>query len=247
MDESFPGDTLDTDVWFPYYLPHWSSRAASAATYSVRSGELSLVIPASQPQWCEGVHDSPLRVSGIQTGSFSGPVGSPVGQQPFREGLTVQEAQPTMWGYTPLYGRISIRMRGIVTGRSMFAFWLSGIEDTPERSGEICVAEIFGSAVGDGYAEVGMGLHSFRDPALTEEWSTERLRLDVAAFHTYGVDWLPESLAFTVDGEVVRRVAQSPDYPMQLMLGVFDFPDKVTDDASAVPEMIVSHVHGEPL
>jgi hypothetical protein len=35
LDERFPGDALDLDVWFPYYLPHWSSRAESAASYSV--------------------------------------------------------------------------------------------------------------------------------------------------------------------------------------------------------------------
>ncbi len=247
MDEGFPDQALDTEVWFPYYLPHWSSRAASAATYTVGGGELRLTIPADQALWCEGVHDGPLRVSCVQTGSFAGPVGDSVGQQPFRDGLTVREAQPTLWGYTPLYGHVEVRMRGIVTGRSMFAFWMSGIEDRPERSGEICVAEIFGEAVRDGSADVGMGVHAFRDPSLTEEWSTEPLAIDVAEFHAYGVDWLPDSVTFTIDGEPVRRVDQSPAYPMQLMIGVFDFPDKVTDDASAVPEMVVSHVRGRPL
>src|SRR5882672_8186170 len=40
LDECFAGDTLDPDVWFRYYLPHWSSRAASAATCAVRGREL---------------------------------------------------------------------------------------------------------------------------------------------------------------------------------------------------------------
>ena len=40
--------------------------------------------------------------------------------------------------------------RPSITARSMFAFWMSGIEDRPERSGEICVAEMFGDAVADG-------------------------------------------------------------------------------------------------
>ena len=35
--EHFDGPGLDTDVWLPHYLPHWSSRAQSAATYTVRS------------------------------------------------------------------------------------------------------------------------------------------------------------------------------------------------------------------
>ena len=150
-----------------------------------------------------------------------------------------------MSGYTPRYGLVEIRMRGIVTTRSMVAFWMVGIEDRPERSGEICVAEIFGDAVHDGSAAVGIGVHRFRDPALREEWAAERFDIDVAAFHTYGVDWRPSSLAFTIDGRVVRRLDQAPDYPMQLMIGVFDFPEKAFHGGEPpVPELIVSHVRG---
>jgi hypothetical protein len=245
LDEHFDGHALDTGVWLPYYLPHWSSRAASGATYQVADGELRLSIPNSQGLWCAGVHDGPLRVSGVQSGSFSGPVGSPVGGQPFRDGLLVTEEQPEFWGYTPRYGHIEVRARGVITPRSMVAFWLSGIEDTPRHSGEICVMEIFGDAPD----RVGTGLHRFRDPALTEDFAADPLPIDVAEFHTYAVDWLPGSLTFTVDGAVVKRVAQSPDYPVQLMLAVFDFPEKA-DPADAevpVPELIVSQVIGRPL
>ena len=154
-----------------------------------------------------------------------------------------------MWGYTPHYGHVDVRMRGVITARSMFAFWMSGIEDLPQRSGEICVAEIFGEAVCDGHADVGIGVHRFRDPALVEEFSTDALAIDVAQFHTYGVDWRRGSLTFTVDGEVVRRLDQAPDYPMQLMIGVFDFPGRATDDEApvAVPQLVVSHVRGRPV
>ena len=148
LDERFTGIDLDLEVWFPYHLPHWSSRSTSAATYSVGDGELRLIIPVDQPLWCPDLHEEPLRVSCIQTGNMSGPLGSTIGQQPFREGLVVREEQPTFWGYTPLYGEFEIRMRGVVTSRSMFAFWMSGIEDQPRHSGEICVAEIFGDAMG---------------------------------------------------------------------------------------------------
>jgi hypothetical protein len=222
LDERFSGDELDLDVWFPYYLPHWSSRSQSAATWSVRDGELCLSIPAEQSLWCADIHDPPLRVSCVQSASFAGPLGSTIGQQPFRDGLQVREEQPAMWGYTPHYGHVDVRMRGVITARSMFAFWMSGIEDQPTRSGEICVAEIFGDTIGDGYANVGIGVHRFRDPVLVEEFSTDVFAIDVAQFHTYGVDWRPGSLTFTVDGEVVRRLDQAPDYPMQLMIGVFD-------------------------
>jgi hypothetical protein len=249
MDERFAGDDLDPAVWVPYYLPHWSSRDRSAATYSVAGGELRLSIPPSQGLWAEGIHPTPLRVSCVQTANFSGPAGSTIGGQPFLPGQVVREEQPTLWGYTPHYGHVEARMRGVVSPRSMVAFWMAGIEDQPHRSGEICVMEVFGDAVRDGGADVGIGLHRFRDPALTEEWSTVPLDIDIAEFHTYAVDWRPGSLEFTVDGRVVRRVAQAPDYPMQLEIGVFDFPDKAAPDATDVPtpELIVSHVIGHPL
>ena len=43
----------------------------------------------------------------------------------------MREEQPTLWGYTPRYGQIEVRMRATITSRSMFAFWMSGIEDRP--------------------------------------------------------------------------------------------------------------------
>jgi hypothetical protein len=248
LDEGFAGDTLDPEVWFPYYLPHWSSREASAATYEVREGELRLSIPVDQPLWCPDLHDEPLRVSCIQTGSFAGPLGSSIGQQAFRDGLTVAEEQPTFWGYTPRYGQVEVRMRGTVTPRSMVAFWMSGIEDRPERSGEACVAEVFGDDITLGTAAVGMGVRPFRDPALVEDFTADHLAIDVADDHTYGVDWRPGSLTFSIDGTPVRQLDQAPDYPMQLMIGVFDFPAKsVGGDDDAVPELVVTRVRGRPL
>jgi hypothetical protein len=238
LDERFDRGTLDPGVWFPWYLPHWGA-AGAAATWRVDRNGLHLSIPPDQGLWCPDLHDEPLRVSCIQSAHLDG-------QQPFRDGLTVADPQPEFRGYTPRYGRIEVRMRATISHRSMFAFWLAGIEDQPERSGEICVAEIFGTAIGDGTAGVGMGVHGFRDPALREDFATVPLALDAAQHHTYGVDWRPGALAFAVDGEVVRRVEQAPDYPVQLMLGVFDFPARATQSDTGVPEpeMVVAHVRG---
>ncbi len=244
LDEHFRGDSLDESVWVPYYLPHWSSRAASAATYTVGGGELRLSIPPSQGLWAAGIHPTPLRVSCVQTATFSGPVGSTIGGQPFLDNQVVREEQGTFWGYTPHYGHVEARMRAVVSPGSMVAFWMAGIEDRPERSGEICVMEVFGDAVTPAGADVGIGLHRFRDPALTEEWSAIPLQIDIAEFHTYAVDWRPGTLKFTVDGEVVKRVAQAPDYPVQLEIGVFDFPDR-GPAGDVVPELVVSHVYGD--
>jgi hypothetical protein len=249
LDERFDTETLDPDVWFPYYLPHWSSRAGSAATLHVNEGVLHLSIPADQPLWCPDRHPEPLRVSCIQSGSFSGPVGSTIGQQPFAERLTVREEQPTLHGYTPQYGHVEVRMRAIVSTRSMFAFWMAGFEDTPERAGEICVAEVFGDTVGARTADVGTGVKKLGDPKLVQEFSADPHPIDVTEFHTYAVDWRPDSLSFSIDGHVVRRSRQSPDYPMQLMLGLFDFPAKADpdQDPAPVPQLFVANVLGRPL
>jgi beta-glucanase (GH16 family) len=139
-------------------------------------------------------------------------------------------------------------MRGVIGPRSMVAFWLSGLGGTTDESGEICVAEIFGSSARNGFAEVGMGIKAFRDPALREAVATERIALDIGAFHTYAVDWRPGSLAFAIDGRVVRRLDQAPAYPMLLELAVFDFPARPAgEDEPDTPELVVAHVRSRPL
>jgi hypothetical protein len=87
-----------------------------------------------------------------------------------------------------------------------------------------------------------MGIHEFGDPALTEEWAQEELAIDVTQPHDYAVEWGPGESAFFVDGEHVKTVAQAPDYPMQLMLGVYEFPG---DEPVAHPHVFaVEHVRG---
>jgi hypothetical protein len=251
--DDFDGPELDTEVWIPHYLPMWSSRAESAATYEVAGSALHLTIPTEQGLWCEGVHDDPpLRVSGIQSGIHSGEVGSTSGQQPFREGLVVHEQQPTQWGWTPHYGLLEIRARMELSPRSMASVWMVGLEDEPERCGEICVFEVFGDALGgdDGRptAAVGMGIKPIRDPQLTGDFDAPRLPIDVTEPHTYAADWRPGRVDFLVDGRHVRSVDEAPDYPMQAMVAVFDFPDRA-DAASDghVPEFVIDSVRSEPL
>ena len=244
--DEFDGTTLNTEVWVPHYLPARSSREASAAAYEVRDSYLRLYIPADHPVWCPGVHEPPLRVSGIQSGSWSGPVGSTQGQQPFRDGLTVQEEQLSHWGWTPHYGRIGMRARATVSPRSMVALWLSGLENVPERSAEICVTEMFGDAVEPGLsAAVGLGLHSFRDPNVAEDFETVRLPLEIEDWHEYAVDWGPDRVDFLVDGQTVKSCEGPPNYPVQLMLAVFDFPHRsVGNGDGLVPELLVDWIRG---
>lgn len=249
--EDFDGPDLDTDVWIPHYLPMWSSRAESAARYSVEDSALRLSIPPEHGLWCAGVHEPPLRVSGIQSGVYSGPVGSTRGQQPFRDGLEVREHQPTQWGWTPYLGRLEVRARMELSPRSMASVWMVGLEDEPERCGEITIFEVFGDALADAEdgstAEVGMGIKPIRDPALSDGFEAPRMAIDVTEFHTYAAHWRPGRVDFLVDGEHVRSVEQAPDYPMQMMVAVFDFPEKAElAPLEHVPEFVVDRVRGRP-
>jgi Glycosyl hydrolases family 16 len=249
FSDDFDGAALDTEVWVPHYLPQWSSRADTAAVYTLADSELRLTIPPDHGLWCAGVHEPPLRVSGIQSGVFSGDVGSTVGQLPFRDDLVVREFQPALWGWTPRYGRLEVRARMDLTPRSMASVWMAGLEDEPERSGEINVFEVFGDAMEDATAAVGSGIKRFRDPALTEEFDAPRLAIDVAEPHVYAADWRPGRVDFSIDGEPIKTVRRAPDYPMQMMVAVFDFPahEAAEEHAGHVPQLAVDYVRGAPL
>jgi hypothetical protein len=250
--DDFDGPDLDTDVWVPHYLPQWSSRAESAATYTVDGSELRLTIPPEQGLWCRDEHEPPLRVSGIQSGVFSGDVGSTIGQQPFRDGLEVGEAQPAHWGWTPEYGLLEVRARLDLSPRSMASVWMIGLEEEPTRSGEICIFEVFGDALetdgGEPTAAVGMGVHPFRDPAITDEFDAPRIAIDVGEFHLYAADWRPRRVDFLIDGQHVKTVQQAPDYSMQMMVAVFDFPAKAASSPQPdhVPELAVDYARLTP-
>jgi hypothetical protein len=92
VEDDFDAAALDTSLWLPHYLPHWSSRSASAARFSLEGGALRLRIDADQGPWCPEF-DGWLRVSSLQTGAFAGPLGSGIRQQRFAPGLVVREAQ----------------------------------------------------------------------------------------------------------------------------------------------------------
>ncbi|MGA5462117.1 glycoside hydrolase family 16 protein [Mycobacterium sp. NPDC050041] len=244
FDEAFTH--LDPSIWTAAYLPAWSSQVDAAATVQTGPAGLELSIPVTQPLWCPDLHDGPLRVSAIQSANRSGRLGSSDAPQPFREDLIVREEQPTVLGFVPHFGRIAVTCSAELSSRSMFSAWMVGLEDEPERCGEICLVEVFGDSALGGHADVGQGIHCFRDPALREDFSTQSCALDVGELHTYGVHWRPGAVEFSIDGVTTRTAQQAPDYPMFLILGVFDFPDRPGDPAH-VPRLRVTRVTASPL
>ena len=241
--DDFDGGELDRSVWLPHYLPAWSSKAATEAVYSIQESNLELTIPHAHLLWCADEHTDPLRVSGVQSGNFSGPVGSTIGQQRFRDGLLVREDQERFEGWLPSSGRVAIRCRMSLSARSMGAMWLAGFEEHPEEGGELCVVEVFGRSIESGSAEVGVGAKQVHDPRLTHDFVAPRLAIDVTEHHTYAVEWDDARAVFSVDGVQVHDCADPPTYPMQVMLAVFDFPDW-SGDVGHVPSLTVDWVEG---
>jgi Glycosyl hydrolases family 16 len=246
FEDTFAGDSLDLGKWVPHYLPQWSSRERSAARYEVGGGVLRLLIEEEQEPWCPEL-DGGVRVSSLQTGVFAGPLGSGVGQHRFHPDAVVREEQDDVRLYTPQYGRIELRAKATDDPRAMVALWLIGYEDEPERSAEICVCEIFGRDVAAGEASVGMGVHPFGDATMIDDFAAVRLPIDARDFHVYAAEWSPGQVDFFVDGWRARSVPQSPAYPMQLMLGIYEFPPEegAGQHVDVYPkEFVVDYVRG---
>ena len=164
IDERFDGGALDRPL-VAVYTPHWSSREATAARWETGRRGLTLRIDADTPPWAPDL-DGDLRVSHLQTGQFSGPAGSGIGQHRFRDGLVVQEEQPEHRLWLPHFGVIEVRLPAIRHPDAMVAFWPIGFEERPDDCGEICIAEIFGSELDDGGGWVGVGVKPQNDPRL---------------------------------------------------------------------------------
>ena len=228
VEDRFDRPDLDEQLWIPRYLPHWTTHPASNARYEVGAGHLVLRIDEDQPAWSPE-YTGGLRVSSLQTGVYAGPKGSGIGQHRWRDGLVVHEEQPAVRLYAPMYGLFELRARFGDDPTTMAALWMIGYEDEPQRSAEICIVEIFGRDVGVAETRIGMGVHPFHDTTIRDEFATVSVPIDARGSHTYAAEWTPERVAFYVDDSLVKLVRQSPAYPMQLMLDIFEFPDASTD------------------
>lgn len=124
--------------------------------------------------------------------------------------------------------------------------WMIGFEDTPEKSAEICIMEIKGWNIKKDKAKIGMGIHKFNDPELEEDFSEDEHRIDVTQFHIYATEWSKEKIVFLIDNVKVKEINQSPNYPMQLMLGIYEIPDVInTKTEKKYPkEFIIDYVKG---
>jgi len=221
FSDDFRDDKLDRSKWLPFYLPQWSSRAASAATCATGPDGLTLTIGPDQQPWLPEI-DGLLRVSSLQTGVFAGALGSAAGQHRFNPALRVREEQDAERLYVPLYGRFEMHARMEIHPGQLAALWMIGFEDEPDRSGEITIMEIFGDGIDETGTELGHGIKAVNDPRLVTDFIAPRLSFSPERYHTYRADWDANGVSFYLNGQMLRRVEQSPAYPMQFMLNVYE-------------------------
>jgi hypothetical protein len=238
--DEFDGDALDSNKWIPYYLPQWSSRERSAPRYALGDDTLSLRIEADQQPWCPEF-DGEVKASSLQTGLYSGPVGSSIGQHRFNKNLVVQEAQPNQRTYTPLYGYFEARVKAVAVPGYLCALWMIGFEEVPEESGEIAIFELFGDQVTPAGSEVRYGVHPWYDPSLKDEFYREVLPIDATQFHIYGVEWTPRHIDFYLDNVKRRTIRQAINYPMQFMLNIYELPGQATDRRWYPKEFVIDY------
>jgi hypothetical protein len=236
LDETFSAGELDSSRWIAHYLPHWTTPERSAARYRLVDEGLELAIEADQLAW--GEEEGELRVSNIQSGTWSGPLGSGRGQHRHTEGVVVRSPQRSQPLFTPTGGRFEATLRACPDPTTMLAFWLVGFEEaSSDDSGEICVVELFGDSIRAGSATLSVGVKAHHDPRLRDDMVRVPVALDATAWHTYAADWLADEIVFSVDDVEIHRVTQVMDYPMQIMVGIFEFPPPGARDAAAYPKL----------
>lgn len=230
FEDDFDLPELDESKWCRFYLPHWSRLEDTRPRLGIADSRLRLRIDADQGPWCRD-SDPGIRVSNLQTGHWSGPLGSEQGQHRFKEGFKVRDVIAPQQLFVPTYGRIDMRARAQLDEHTLAALWLIGFEDEPHRSGEITLMEVFGTGVSDGNVALGRGVKRICDPTLVDEFYDDPQPMRLDDWHLYSIDWRPDGIDFLLEDRVISTSSQSPDYPMQLMLNLYHLgdPDSASD------------------
>lgn len=234
LDDDFAAG-VSSDHWVPHYLPHWTTPERSAARLRRVARGIELRIEEDQADWRP--EDAPLRVSNLQSGVFSGPLGSAIGTHRHRDGVTVRTPTGTRILCAPTAGRVEVEVSASRDVGCMTAAWLIGTEHRGAAdAGEICLFEIDAEAIGpESRARAGLKAHG--DARLTPDMAEIRVPVDAGARHTWTAIWGDGETIIGCEGVVVRALPQAPDYPVFLMLDLFE----VAAPAGAYPKTAVFH------
>ncbi|WP_229069944.1 glycoside hydrolase family 16 protein [Actinoplanes sp. DH11] len=215
FEDDFTGPGLRADLWVDHYLPHWTTPERSHARYDVDARGLRLRIDADQPDWRP--EDAPLRVSNIQTGSHAGT------HRHRPDGLKIRTPVPTSLLWAPSAGRVEVTVTASADENCMLAAWLVGTEHlSPRDSGEICLFEIDAAAVGPSSLRARCGIKAHHDDRLRTDMTEVEIPVPAGIAHTWAAEWGPDGTTITCEGETVRVLPQTPDYPLFLLIDLFE-------------------------
>ena len=82
-----------------------------------------------------------------------------------------------------------------------------------------------------------VGVKAHHDPRLSTDMDELVLELDATDWHTYSAEWTSERIRFFIDDRLVRSVHQRIEYPLQLMVDLFEFPEHPERDPAAYPKI----------
>lgn len=221
--------------WVPRYLPHWTTPDRSEARYRLVPEGVQLRVEADQLDW--RVEDAPLRVSNLQTGTYSGAVGSDRGTHRHRDDLRVRTETPQELLFAPSRGRVEVTVSASRDEGCMLAAWLIGTEHlSPEDSGEVCIFEIDASAISS-FTTARSGIKAHHDPRMLTDMADVAIPFDATLPHTWTALWNEREVIIGCEGVVVRRLAGVPNYPMFLMIDLFE----IGSPSGAYPKSATIH------
>jgi beta-glucanase (GH16 family) len=147
--------------------------------------------------------------------------------------------------FAQTYGRFEARIK-LPAGRGLWpAFWMvpAAIEQNPKTLGEIDVIEVNNVSpyLIEGFAHDGSRLNS-RARDVTQLPASSQ-------FHTYGVDWTPSGITWTLDGQSYGHMKAYPNWPFdQPFIMILDlevggtWPGSPNADTVFPAQMLVSWV-----
>ncbi|MET7371928.1 family 16 glycosylhydrolase [Micromonospora arida] len=218
--EEFDVNTLNTNRWLPYYLPHWTSPAnrelGAKARYTIADGVLTQRLDADTPAW-NPQYDGTVKISSIQTYNKDY-------WHKFNSSMPLNHHEPDFNGYTFQYGYVELRAKkSNVGGGGHQALWLVGTGDTSSasRNPEVDMVETFFSEPNNWR----IAAHGWGDPNFLSSSYASIAPVPSGSptteFHTYGMQWTPTDIKFYYDGQLYRTINDAPNMPMGLIMGIY--------------------------
>lgn len=140
--------------------------------------------------------------------------------------------------FAPSRGRVDVTISASADEGTMVAAWLVGTEHlSADDAGEICIFEIDAEAIGPQTTRARFGVKAHHDTRLMTDMHEALLPIDARRPHTWTVVWGDGETLIGCEGTVLRCFPQAPDYPLALLIDIFE----VGSPRGSYPKSFVVH------